>query len=62
MWPQILILIIYMVGSIYTIKQQFSKKIDNAQKADLIAHFLGRCVILALLYWGGFFDCFFHAH
>lgn len=59
MWPQIIVLVIYFIGLVAPIVKQFSKKKDNAEKADLLFDLLGRMVMLSLLYMGGFFDCFF---
>ena len=59
MWPQLILLIIFGTNVIYNIFKQFSRKRTAAEKAESIQSMFAALIVLGLLYWGDFFDCFF---
>jgi hypothetical protein len=59
MWPQIVILVIVMIGLIINIINEGEPKDVNF---DTMNYIIKYGFILFVLYKGGFFDCFFHAN
>jgi hypothetical protein len=59
MWPQITLLVIYLIRLIVNIVRDGE---PTNRYFDAMNCIIGLALSLFVLYCGGFFDCFFHAH
>jgi len=57
MWPQITLLVIYLIKLIINIINEGEPRNEHF---DTMNQIIRTAFVLFVLYWGGFFDCFFN--
>lgn len=58
MIPQIIVIAIVAVRYFFSLKNDTKSDGKTSMTQNVIAHTITHFGALALLYWGGFFDCF----
>ncbi len=63
MWPQILVLGFFLITLGMSIADHGKvKEVKELKPENAWVTLIAKLVVLFVLYQGGFFDCFFHAH
>lgn len=60
MWPQIIVVILFSINVTSNLVKLSKKQKTNLVKYDAFLGLAGSCTMIALLYFGGYFNCFFH--